>query len=409
MNEERRYAVVEKSIKENKYLSTPKNNELLLGFINAKVNGAFGRVVFEKRIRNLKTSIKKCCNIKKIDQYFKKNFYDINEDEMLEYRDLMNSDKIFKNKTIIQWKEKGYKIDETTIPLSYRTKIDYRSNFGEFWKFIMEYYYQENKEEIKKEKLKELPDIMRYFTLQKPEDFEEIVVDFIEDDDILTLLNNIKNKEFKACVQTFLMSGARPCEILKIRYGKQYNLYKNKDGKWIIHLPKIKGVSYKKFPMEIDMYEDELIPYFQNLKLKEGDYIFKITEQTLVKLMNHYTSKYLPKRYTLKILRKTARMIRSNAGYSEQWINKLMGHSPSSRIIGHYVNHGGIKNEDPANERMKAQQYPSLKKDYANMQLKLKAQEENMKAMQDQIAQIVAKENSKKDIEAEIKRKKSKE
>ncbi len=117
-----------------------------------------------------------------------------------------------------------------------------------------------------------------------------------------------------------------------------------------------------------------------------------MTEETIAKLMRHYSTKYLNYKYTPKILRKTARMLRTNAGYSEQWINKLMGHSPASRIQAHYVNHEGIKNEPLANEKLKAQQYPSLKRDYEKIKLEMQAQKEQIKHMKDTIMNDLTKE-----------------
>jgi len=393
MDPDKYYQILEKKLTDGIYLCTKRNNLLLKEFIKAKINGAYERLIFEKRINSSETSIKKCMNIKKFDEYFKKDFDKITEDEILKFRDLMNNDKVLKAKTLIKRKDGKpcFEVVQTKNPLSYRTKIDYRSNFGEFWKFIIEYDYQEQLKTKKAEEIKELPNIMRYFKLQKPEDYQEVIVEFIPDDDLITLLSNIRNRNFKSYIELSIMSGARPCEAIKIKYGKKYNLYQNKDGKWIIHLPKIKGVSHHKYPVEIDMYEDELIPYFKSLNLKDGDYVFKLTPQTVRRLMKHYTEKYLKHHYSPKILRKTTRMIRTNAKYSEQWINKLMGHSPNSRVLSHYIDHGGIKSEPLANEKLKAQQYPSLKKDYANLQLKMKAQDEKMLEMQQKMDEKEAK------------------
>ncbi len=381
---------IKNQLENNSFLSTPKNNKLLLGFIEAKQNGEYERLVFERSINDDSTAVKKSRNLKKIDDYFQKDFDTITEDEIIEYRKLLNEDKIFKNITQVKWKDKKpyFQIKKTNKPLKFRTKKDYTSNFKEFWKYIQEYHFQKTG--------KELPNITRYLKMKKPEDFQTIKVEFIPDDDILTLLNNIRNRNFKAYIQLSLMSGARPCEAIKIKFGD--NLYKDK-GKWIIKLPKIKGVSYDKFPMVIDMYEDELIPYFKSLKLKEGDYVFKLTPQTIQKLMKHYTTKYLNKPYTPKILRKTARMLRTNAGYTEQWINKLMGHAPGTKVTGHYVNHSGLKNEPIANEKLKAQQYPSLKRDYERIKLQVQAQQEQM-------AEMVAKMTDIEDIKKELSKRK---
>ena len=247
---------------------------------------------------------------------------------------------------------------------------------------MIEHHYQKNKAAINKGEMKSLPEICRFWKLQKPDDYQPVKVEFLNDDEITIFLNNIKNRDFKAFVQLSLMSAGRPCEMTKIKYGKGNNLYKNKDGKWIIHLPKIKRVSYMKFPFEVDMYEDELCPYFNNLDKKTGDRVFKYTEGTIRKLMLHYSEKYLEHRYSPKILRKSARMLRTNAGYSHDWINKLMGHAPGSRVQGHYTNYEGIKNDPVANEKLKAAQYPSLKKEYENVKMQLQAQQEQMKELQ---------------------------
>lgn len=378
---EQEYKLIKGDIKANRFLSTKENNNLLLEFLEAKRNGGYGRIVY-KIICDYGTLVKKARNLAKIDQYFKKNFTDISEEEILKYRDLLNENKIYCDKTLISWSggKSSFKIVPTKNPLSYRTKKDYSINFKEFFQFIIELKFQKEKTELK--------DITKFFKIRSPPDYNEIIVEFIPDDDLTALLNNIKNRNFKALVQLSLMSGARPCEIINVRYGKKHNLYKNKEGKWIIHLPKIKKISYKKFPFIVDMYEDELCPYFNNLKKKEGDLVFHISEATFRALMLHYTEKYIGKRYSPKILRKTARMLRTNAGYSEMWINKLLGHAPGNKVQGHYVNYEGIKNEDEANERLKAQQYPSLKKEYQTLKLELQAANEKIKDLQQQLPTI---------------------
>lgn len=382
MNIEEQASNIMKECESLRYLSTPRNNRLLLEILKAKSNGCYGRVMFEAGSVQPLTLLKKARNLKKVDRYFKKDFDRITEEELIKYRDLFNADKILKDKTLVKWR-KGkngksrpyFEIVPTEQPLSYRTKVDYKTNFVEFYRFLSEYVYVESKQ------TKELPDITRYFRLKKPDDFQEIVVAYIPDDEIHVLLDNIRNPKFKAYVQISLMSGARPCEATKIRYGREHNLYKNDEGQWVIRLPKIKRVSYVKFPFVIDMYEDELYPHFDSLNLRDGDYEFEMSDDTVRKLMKHYTTKYLNKDYTPKVLRKTARMIRSNAGYSNDWINKLMGHAPGSKIQGHYVNYKGIKNDHEANDRLKAQQYPSHKQDYERIKLELEAAKEQLKNM----------------------------
>lgn len=390
MDNKSTYDYIMEELKQGRYLSTPRNNKLLLEFIKAKFNGAYCRLVFPNRINSFLTAIKKARNLKKIDEYFHKDFDMLSEAEVLGLRDAMNDNKIYCSKTLVKWKtitingkqvNKSYfEIVPTTRPLEYRSKMDYKDNFSEFFRFVIEYHYQENKKDIENKNIEELKDVTRYFTIQKPEDFVPIKVDFIPDDELFTLLKNIRNRKFKHFVQLSLMSGSRPCEGNKIRYGPGYNLYKNKEGKWIIHLPKIKRVSYAKFPIVVDMYEDDLYPYFEMLskELKPGDYVFDLTDATIRKLMRHYTTKYLGKTYSPKVLRKTARMIRTNANYSHDWINKLMGHAPGSKVQGHYTNYEGIKNDNEANDRLKGQQYPSLMRDYEQLKMQFKAQQEQI-------------------------------
>lgn len=382
------YEAIINEIKNNKFLTTQRNNKFLLHYLEAKLNGGYGRIEYEK-IAGFKTCIKKARNIVKIDEFFKKDFDKITEEELLEYRGLLNDNKIMCNKTLVEWKkEQGTnkahsKIISTKKPLSYRTKKDYVTNFKEFYEFIKEFCF--------KEEGKTLQDITKYFKIRRPDDYSDVVVKFIKDEELNIFLNSIKNRDFKAMIQLSLMSGARPCEAINIRYGTGHNLYKNSKGKWIIHLPKIKRISYKKYAFEIDMYEEELYPYFNNLKLSEGELVFKTTEDSFRKLMKHYSNKYVGKNFTPKILRKTARMIRTNANYPEAWTNKLMGHSPNSKIQAHYVEFDGIKNDKEANERLKAQQYPHLKEDYEKLKLEVKAQQERDKAKSQELKEVVEK------------------
>jgi hypothetical protein len=368
---------LEARLEKGTFLSTPFNNKLALLFLKAKENGGYERIVYNHRCI-FQTLIKNARNLARVDGFFKKDFDKINEKELLKYRDLLNDDKVYSYRTRISWVEKKikgkvkklpiHKVEKTDKPISYRTKVDIQVTFIKFNEFMREYFYQEKKEELK--------DITSFFTVRRPTDFKEVTVNYIPDDELHTFLDNIHNRELKSLIQLSLMSGARKCEALSIRYGKSYNLYKNQEGKWIIHLPKIKKISYTKFPFIVDMYEEELCPFFENLCKRDGELVFSITDKTYSRLMNYYSEKHLGKKYTPTVLRKTARMIRTNAGYSHDWINKLMGHAPGSKVQGHYTNYEGIKNEPEANEKLKAQQYPSIKKDYENLKLKIKAIEE---------------------------------
>lgn len=365
------YQTLIKNLKEGEYLSTNLNNELLYQFIQAKLNGGYGRIQYDKVVGE-QTALKKSRNLSRIDHYFKKDFDKLTEKDILKLRQDLNDDNIKAFQTIIEWKidENGkqysqIKLKKTDRPLSYRTKKDYVINFKEFYDFLIEYY--------RKEKNIELKEITKFFDVRKSSDYNEIKVDYIPDNELEILLSNIHNRDFKAMVQLNIMSGARPCEILNIKYGKGGNLYKNTKGEWIIHLPKIKRVSYKKWPFKIDMYEEELIPYLNNLNLKEGQLVWKTTSDTFRKLMKHYTTKYIGKHYSPKILRKTARMIRTNAKYSESWINKLMGHSPNSKIQAHYVTYDGVDNDQEANDRLKEKQNPNFKTRIQKLEMELKA------------------------------------
>lgn len=371
---------LQKELKAQRYLSTPRNNELLLAYLQAKNLGNFGRIVYKYSCGE-KTLGKIARQLARADDFFKKDIDKLTEQEILDFRNALIKNKIKKEKTLIKWNngKPHFEIMQTEQPLSFRTKQDYRQEFIEWFKFIMEYVYVKDGKEIK--------DITRFFTLPREQDYQEIKVDFLNDDEITVLLNNIRNRKFKAMVQLSLMSGARPCEIINIKIGKGHNLYKNNEGKWVIHLPKIKRMSYAKYPHLVDMYEDELFPFFDNLDIKSGELVFKTTDKTFRRLMLHYSNKYVGRKISPKILRKTARMLRTNAGYSHDWINKLMGHSPGSKVQGHYTNYAGIKNDDVANDRLKGQQYPSLKKEYETMKLKLQAQQEQMAEMQKDAAE----------------------
>lgn len=368
-----KYEEILRKIEKNELLSTPLNNQLLSEFIKAKLNGGYERIQYEKLVGR-KTILKKIRNLARIDQYFKKDFDKITEDEILKLRDDLNNDKIKAWKTIINRKDDKISIstEKTEKPLKFRTKKDYSINFKEFYEFVIEYY--------RVEKNKELRNITKYFKIRRSTDYNEIVVKFIPRKELDILLSNITNKQFKIMVQLSIMSSARPCEIVNVKYGD--NLYKNSKEQWIIHLPKIKGVSYKKFPFEIDMFEKELIPYFESLKLKDGELVFKTTDTAFRKMMKEHSLKYLKKIYTPKILRKTGRMYRTNAGYPEQWINKLMGHSPNSKVQQHYTNYEGIENDIDAQNRLRNQMNPDLTTELEKVQLENQAIKKKMIEME---------------------------
>ena len=184
------FEMLEQQLEKGIFLSTKFNNDLLLSFIKSKMNGGYGRIVYDKVIGK-RTAIKKSRNIKKVDDFFKKDFKKITETELLHYRDLLNDNKIMKNKTKIIWENKKprYEVVKTKTPLKYRTKDDYKSNFCELYRFYIETIYQKEKKDIK--------DITKFFKIRRPVDFEEVEVKFIPNDEIEILLQNIKNKKFK--------------------------------------------------------------------------------------------------------------------------------------------------------------------------------------------------------------------
>lgn len=381
---------IKEQLKERKFLKFPINNDLLLGFLEAKKCGRYERLIYKTKAGHDKSQLRHIRDINRLEKIFSKPFIELTQKDIIKLRDDLIEDRIKKSKTNIIWEydEKAgknrshYEIVQTDKPYSYSTKMNFRANIVSFWKYVMEWSYHNQDEE--------LPDITSYFIIPQADDYVQVKVDYIDpDNELQVLLDNIKNRKFKTLVQLCIMSGARPIEGINIKFGKSYNLYKNKEGKWVIHLPKIKRVSYAKFPFVIDMYEDELYPYFDNLKCKPGDIVFNMTSATFSKLMRHYTSKYLGKTYTPKILRKTARMIRTNAGYSHDWINKLMGHAPGSKVQAHYTNYEGVKNEPIANEKLKAQQYPSIKREYEQTKLKQQALEEQVNNMQKLLEALV--------------------
>jgi len=99
-----------------------------------------------------------------------------------------------------------------------------------------------------------LQDIMRFFRLKR--DKTRLKIKYMTMEEVLKLKDYIKNGDFKALVLMTIASAGRPCEVIKVKYGE--NVYKNKNGKWVIHLPEVKGVSYQKFPIELQMFDDEL-------------------------------------------------------------------------------------------------------------------------------------------------------
>lgn len=398
MNKEKEWQHLKCCLEEGRYLSTPLNNKLLLKFLEVKINGGYGRIVYDKAI-NYTTCVKKARNIAKIDDYFKKDFDSLEEKDVLKLRDSLNKNEIKKKRTKIIWKDINgkkksfFETEQTDIPLRYRTKCDYKKNFTEFWNFIIEYYFQKYQ--------KELPMICQFWKVTKPEDYDDVIVEFLTPEEVHKLLSRIHNSKFKALVQLSIMSGARPCEAIKIKYGRSYNLYKTPEGKWIIKLPKIKGVSYKKFPFIIDMYQDDLYPYFDSLKIMEGDYVFKTSEQTFGKLLRYYSNIAIGRRCTPKMLRKTARMLRTNAGYGHDWINKLMGHAPGSKVQGHYTNYNGIENDQVANDKLQEKQNPSLKREYDMMKLELDALKKRNNRIEQILLALANEEKIRKIMESE--------
>lgn len=368
-NSNKQYAKLLESLQNENYLSTSLNNKLLFLFLKHKQLGRYGRLVFPITMNSERTGLRIALHIKRFDDFFKTDFIELTEDNICKFRDALVDNTIYQNKTIVKWNNGSYtaKVEKTTKPLSYATKLNLRSILISFAHFLKEYCYQQN--------IPPMDDIMGYFTIPRESDYKDVKVEFIPSNQINELLENIRNKDFKALVMFCLASGARPIEALNTKYGE--NIYKNTEKRYVQHLPCLKRISYRKFPHILNMYEEYLYPYFDR-NYSEGDLVFKITSATFGKLMHHYTEKYLGKRYTPKVLRKTARMIRSNAGYTDDQINKFMGHSPSSKIQDHYTNYEGIEDNPDAGSNLKKVEYVNFKQDQQELKLKLEALQQEL-------------------------------
>lgn len=186
MNKDKHYLRIMAGLDSNSYLSTPRNNLLFKEYIKAKFNGGYGRLVYEKVIASKRTAIKKSLCIRKVDLYFQKNFDDITEDEMVKYRDQLNDDKIFTQRTKCR-SFQDFIVEDTDIPLTYRYKCDIKNTLEEFYRFIQEFVYQESGEDF--------PNIMKFFVLRKPDDYKNIVVDFIPEESLEKILRYNPDKK----------------------------------------------------------------------------------------------------------------------------------------------------------------------------------------------------------------------
>lgn len=384
----------------NTYMSTPKNNKLVHEYLSSKFKGGYGRLIYRRKMTSPMTANKKANTMHMIDKHFKQDFDTITEDDLIEYRDLLNNDKI--KATLTKFtadnnpKSKRHVkavTNNTEEPISFRRKQDYIETFNEFWLFLTEYVYQT-------ERKRKLPDITRFFKLQRPAEHEEVKVRFIpfneNNDELNTLLSSLDNRHLKAQIAASIMSCARPCEICSVKFGSEHNLYKNNEGKWVIHKPRVKGVSYKNFPLVLDMYEDILVPYFETQHYNDGDKVFKYNEASFRRLMRYYTKNKLGKEYSPKILRKTGRMIRTQAKYSYDQINKICGHAPGSKVQKHYLNYDGLELDDESETRLKGLQYPNLKREYDEIKQRMAAMEERFNHQMDMLVKGQFKDKIKK-------------
>jgi len=367
------------------------NNKYVLEFVLAKQNGGYKRLNYKLRAESPNSILRLIQHLLRVEDYLDKPFHKVTEKDIVQFRDDLNHDKVFKKKTITKNK-KGFvpeiNVVRTKEPLSFDTKRHMRNAWVLFWEFLTEYFYHKwNKSQ--------LPDINKFFKLSRGEDYRSVKVDFIPADKLNTFLEGITNRDFKALVMFCLTTGARPIEVINVKMGT--NIYRNEGGEWVQHLPNIKRVSYKKFPFKIFMYEEELVPYF-NMKekqLKTGDKVFNISSQTFYKLMRYYSKKTLGKTYTPKILRKTTRMLLEKTSLSPLEKRKIMGHSPDSTIDLHYTNYDGINLDDVSLGKLTEYTSPTLKQQFDELKLKDLGRDkevEQLKESQRRLVKILLKE-----------------
>lgn len=360
-----------RSLEKGTMFKLKENNKLVHEYLTAKLNGGYERIVYQ-RIITLSRAYKINNMLKLIERYFNKPFTELTEKDMIRFRDDLNNDKVMSEKRKIL--KKGNKRN----PLDYGTKEDIVSDFKAFWIFLQEYY---------EKKGKILPDINRFFRVRRPSDYRELKVDYLSIEQVNKLKQGIRDPQFLSCIYLALMSCARPCEIINVKLGD--NVYKEK-GKWIVYLPRIKGVSYKKYQFVIDIYAEQIIPYLEEcLKTKKkGDKIYDYTPAQLRMRVSRLTKKVLKREYSPKILRKTGRMIRHWSHWDTELINKLSGHRAGSDIIQNYINHEGLEVPQTLSDKSQSITNPNLYEDMNNLKSEQTANQEAIKSMQKQIQEL---------------------
>ena len=362
----RRFERCYNQLNQNNYFKIKENNKLIKIYIDAKWNGYFHSIVYN--VNDPKSTLLKNLEVLlKIESIISKHFALLTQQDIDGLQRALNDDIIYTH-----IKKAG------NNKISYAYKLDIIRTLKQFWEFYIHYCENELK-------IKDVPNIVKYLRLKKVKKTNEKIL-FIKKEEVDIIVQKVGSQQMKAFFSVFFETGARVVEMLKLRMNN-CSFDENKKV-WIVRLPNEKGNSTDKMPIELAYSALEFSRWMQIRKDNPGEYVFQYSYDYVKNRLYELCNKYLNRHLTLKHFRKGTTMFLINIGAPEQYIKAHMGWSASSDAINNYINQVAIKRPDVVSAALKNQVPVEVFKENDELRLKQKIQEEQMKKLIDEIAEM---------------------
>lgn len=313
-----------KSLKKGTFSKFPKDNEIVLKFVEAKYRGNYRNIIYDCNCPE-KTVYKNAIILKKIITLLDKSLVDLTEEDIIILQEKLNQNKVL--------------ADFTNKPISSEYKKDMVKVLKQFWTFYRMYAKHEEKKDVE--------NITEFFRIRKDKNTNPLIK-FLSKEDIRVLSEHAYNLKMRTLIKVFFETGARTIEILNVR---KFNCsFDTQKGKWLIKLPNMKGMSTGKMPIEIDFAHTDFSNWMEKNSFADDDYIFNYSYDYFRLYLARLGKKSLGRHVTPKMFRKSCAMHLVNLDINEQYIKGHMGWSANSKAISHYINQQAIKRPDKLNE-----------------------------------------------------------
>jgi integrase len=367
-SKEQSYKLLYEQLSKHALFQFKQDNEIIKTYIDAKAKGHYKRLIYE--VNNVPSTCREnIIKLKYLSKFFKKPFSELTEKDIDMLQEAFNKNKL---KT------------EEGKPIKRSTKLDLMKHLKQFWKFYRLY--------AKEERNKEISNITEYLKVKNNED-ETHDFEYITLKELMTLTKHTSNDKQKTLLMVAFENGARGCEYLNLK--RKHFKFDEETKKWNLMLPKMKGGSYSKRRIELDLSNEAIDNYFKKNSFQDEEDVFSYSYNYWRKYLKALGKKALNKNITPKIFRKSCAMYLHNQNVNEGYIKAHIGWSPDTRVLKNYVRQSALKKPETLRKNMMTEafqdnetQMTMMKSQLNKLQNQINDVDELRKDKEDMIKQI---------------------